>query len=74
MHSQRPVSFVAKSEISRWPFVGWLAARAGTLFHQSGSTNSLAIVMARALSARATAKERLCASCAGLVTSGLAFC
>ncbi|HEX5123149.1 MAG TPA: lysophospholipid acyltransferase family protein [Rhodanobacteraceae bacterium] len=46
MHSQRPVSFVAKSEIARWPFVGWLASRAGTIFHRRGSTDSLASVMA----------------------------
>jgi len=46
MHSQRPVSFVAKSEIARWPFVGWLSARAGTIFHRRGSTDSLASVMA----------------------------
>lgn len=46
MHSQRPVSFVAKSEIARWPFVGWLASRAGTIFHRRGSTDSLATVMA----------------------------
>ncbi|MBO9661387.1 lysophospholipid acyltransferase family protein [Dokdonella sp.] len=46
MHSQRPVNFVAKSEIARWPFVGWLAARAGTIFHRRGSTDSLASVMA----------------------------
>jgi 1-acyl-sn-glycerol-3-phosphate acyltransferase len=46
MHSQRPVSFVAKSEIARWPFVGWLAARAGTIFHRRGSTDSLSSVMA----------------------------
>jgi 1-acyl-sn-glycerol-3-phosphate acyltransferase len=47
MHSQRPVSFVAKSEIARWPFVGWLASRAGTIFHRRGSTDSLAVVMAK---------------------------
>ena len=47
MHSQRPVSFVAKSEIAGWPFVGWLAARAGTIFHRRGSTDSLAVAMAR---------------------------
>ena len=47
VHSQRPVSFVAKSEIARWPFVGWLAARAGTIFHRRGSTDSLAVVMAK---------------------------
>ncbi len=46
MHSQRPVNFVAKSEIAGWPFVGWLAARGGTLFHRRGSTDSLASVMA----------------------------
>jgi 1-acyl-sn-glycerol-3-phosphate acyltransferase len=45
MHSQRPVSFVAKSEIERWPFVGWLSARAGTIFHRRGNTDSLATVM-----------------------------
>ncbi|GAA0710885.1 lysophospholipid acyltransferase family protein [Dokdonella soli] len=47
MHSQRPISFVAKSEIARWPFVGWLAARAGTIFHRRGSTDSLNAVMGR---------------------------
>jgi 1-acyl-sn-glycerol-3-phosphate acyltransferase len=47
MHSQRRMNFVAKSEIARWPFVGWLAARSGTIFHQRGSTDSLAVVMAR---------------------------
>ena len=46
IHSQRPVSFVAKSEIARWPFVGWLASQAGTIFHRRGSTDSLAVVMA----------------------------
>ena len=27
-----PVRFVGKAEIRKWPFVGWLCARAGTLF------------------------------------------
>ena len=47
MHSQRAISFVAKSEIARWPLVGWLATRAGTIYHQRGSTDSMAAVMAR---------------------------
>ncbi|MBA8887697.1 1-acyl-sn-glycerol-3-phosphate acyltransferase [Dokdonella fugitiva] len=47
MHSQRPVSFVAKSEIAGWPFVGWLASRAGTIFHRRGNTDSLNVVMGR---------------------------
>ena len=47
MHSQRPLSFVAKSEIAGWPFVGWLSARAGTIFHRRGSADSLNVVMGR---------------------------
>ncbi len=46
MHSQRPVHFVAKSEIAGWPFVGWLASRAGTIFHRRGNADSLNLVMA----------------------------
>lgn len=44
VHSQRMVHFVAKSEISRWPLVGWLASRAGTIYHKRGSTESLGTV------------------------------
>jgi 1-acyl-sn-glycerol-3-phosphate acyltransferase len=41
IHSQRVVHFVAKSEISRWPLVGWMARRAGTIYHRRGNTDSL---------------------------------
>ena len=44
IHSARAVEFVAKAEISRWPLVGWLARRAGTIYHRRGSTESLASV------------------------------
>lgn len=44
IHSQRMACFVAKSEIAGWPLIGWLAARAGTIYHQRGSTASLAAV------------------------------
>lgn len=47
MHSQRAICFVAKSEIARWPVVGWLAKRAGTIFHQRGSTQSMGLVTER---------------------------
>jgi 1-acyl-sn-glycerol-3-phosphate acyltransferase len=47
IHSQRAVEFVAKAEISRWPLVGWLARRAGTIYHRRGSTESLASVAQR---------------------------
>ena len=45
MHAARVVGFVAKSEISRWPLIGWLARRAGTIYHRRGNTESLAGVL-----------------------------
>lgn len=45
IHSQRKVCFVAKSEIAKWPLVGWLASQAGTIYHRRGNTNSLQEVM-----------------------------
>jgi len=47
LHSQRVMAFVAKAEIARWPVVGWLATRAGTIYHQRGSAHSLGAVMER---------------------------
>ncbi|HVJ63579.1 MAG TPA: lysophospholipid acyltransferase family protein [Tahibacter sp.] len=47
LHSQTFMCFVAKAEIGRWPLVGWLASRAGTIYHQRGSGHSLAAVMDR---------------------------
>jgi len=47
LHSQRIMAFVAKAEIARWPVVGWLATRAGTIYHQRGSAHSLGAVMER---------------------------
>lgn len=35
--SQMPVSFLSKSEVRHWPILGWLAARAGTLFIHRGN-------------------------------------
>jgi 1-acyl-sn-glycerol-3-phosphate acyltransferase len=32
IHTAWRVRFVAKSEVRRWPVIGWLAARTGTLF------------------------------------------
>jgi 1-acyl-sn-glycerol-3-phosphate acyltransferase len=45
LHSQHAVGFVAKDEISRWPLIGWLASRAGTIYHRRGSDHSLRDVM-----------------------------
>ena len=47
MHSERIMSFVAKAEIARWPLIGWLATRAGTIYHRRGSAHSLGAVMER---------------------------
>jgi 1-acyl-sn-glycerol-3-phosphate acyltransferase len=41
IHSHRAVHFVAKSEIAGWPLVGWLAGRAGTIYHRRGSSESM---------------------------------
>lgn len=46
LHAVRPADFVAKAEIGRWPLVGWMARRGGTIFHQRGNNGSLAAVMA----------------------------
>lgn len=49
-----PVRFVAKSEVRRWPVIGWLSAQAGTLFierarrHDTARMNRL---MAQAMQA-----------------------
>jgi len=39
--SHTPSIFVAKKEVRDWPAIGWLAARAGTLFLQRSSGRSL---------------------------------
>ena len=44
-HSQRVFGFVAKAEIARWPLIGWLASRGGTIFHHRGNNESLHGVM-----------------------------
>jgi 1-acyl-sn-glycerol-3-phosphate acyltransferase len=59
LNSQRMMGFVAKREIAAWPVVGWMAARAETIFHHRGSTASLSGVLhemlARLRSGRAVA-------------------
>ena len=45
VHSQRMMGFVAKAEISRWPLVGWVASRGGTIYHHRGNNDSLHGVM-----------------------------
>ncbi|WP_191621362.1 lysophospholipid acyltransferase family protein [Marinihelvus fidelis] len=42
LHSAGAMSFVGKAEIARWPLLGFLAARGGTIFHRRGSHDSAA--------------------------------
>ena len=42
IHSVWQVRFVAKSEVRRWPLIGWLSARAGTLFIERGKNRHAA--------------------------------
>jgi 1-acyl-sn-glycerol-3-phosphate acyltransferase len=37
-----PMRFVAKSEVRRWPIIGWLCARAQTIFLERGKARSAA--------------------------------
>ncbi|WP_006788185.1 lysophospholipid acyltransferase family protein [Thiorhodospira sibirica] len=38
-----PLSFLSKAEVGRWPVIGWLARRAGTLFIQRGAQHTTAM-------------------------------
>ena len=46
LHSQHMMGFIAKSEIRRWPLIGWVVAQAETIFLQRGNGDSLGQVMA----------------------------
>jgi 1-acyl-sn-glycerol-3-phosphate acyltransferase len=42
LNSVVPMRFVAKSEVRRWPAIGWLCARAQTIFLERGKARSAA--------------------------------
>ncbi|MFL6580966.1 MAG: lysophospholipid acyltransferase family protein [Burkholderiales bacterium] len=42
IHSVWQVRFVAKAEVRRWPVIGWMSARAGTLFVERGKSRHAA--------------------------------
>lgn len=44
LHSVRPVRFVSKAEVRRWPVFGWLAEKTGTLFLERGSRQQTAAI------------------------------
>jgi 1-acyl-sn-glycerol-3-phosphate acyltransferase len=37
INAVQPATFVSKAEVARWPLVGWLCTRAGTLYIERGS-------------------------------------
>jgi 1-acyl-sn-glycerol-3-phosphate acyltransferase len=44
IHSVWQVRFVAKSEVRRWPLIGWLSAHTGTLFIERGKSRHAALI------------------------------
>ena len=44
LNSVRPTAFIAKSEIRRWPLIGWLVAGAGTVFIERGRRHAVRAV------------------------------
>lgn len=44
LNSIRPTAFVAKSDIRRWPVLGWLVAGAGTVFIERGRRHAVRAV------------------------------
>ena len=41
VHSLRPARFIAKAEIGRWPALGWLVDRTGTIFIERGRRHAV---------------------------------
>ena len=44
LNTVRATSFIAKSEIRRWPVIGWLVAGAGTVFIERGQRHAVSVV------------------------------
>jgi 1-acyl-sn-glycerol-3-phosphate acyltransferase len=68
----RPTAFVAKSEIRRWPIIGWLVAGAGTLFLQRGHRQALQTV-GKAMQARFANNEPVGLFPEGTTTDGFSL-
>ena len=54
INAVHPVRFVAKAEIRRWPAIGWLCQRSGTLFIERGrrrDAGRVSLMMAQAMQA-----------------------
>jgi 1-acyl-sn-glycerol-3-phosphate acyltransferase len=67
--SVAPMAFVAKSEVSRWPFIGSLAGAAGALFLRRGSARAAAAAVDQAV-LRLAGGTSVCVFPEGTSTSG----
>ena len=45
LNAYKPISFVAKSEVARWPIFGWMAKQLGTLFIKRGDSKHARMVV-----------------------------
>lgn len=71
LHSMLPVCFIAKDEIRRWPLVGWLAYRGGTLFVRRGGARSGFDALRQHLETRLAHQQSVLFFPEGTTSSGL---
>jgi 1-acyl-sn-glycerol-3-phosphate acyltransferase len=64
-----PVTFVAKSEVARWPLIGWLTARTDNLFIERGRRGAAHLTQ-QAMSAALSGGRRLVLFPEGTTTCG----
>ncbi|MBP8897095.1 MAG: 1-acyl-sn-glycerol-3-phosphate acyltransferase [Sulfuritalea sp.] len=64
-----PSAFVAKSDVARWPLIGWLARRTGTVFIQRGSRKAAHVTQQQMLATLGTG-QRLAIFPEGTTTAG----
>jgi 1-acyl-sn-glycerol-3-phosphate acyltransferase len=67
-----PSRFVAKSEIGRWPLVGWLVTLVGTLYLERGRRHAVAVMNQR-VSERLQAGETIVIFGEGTTTDGFSL-
>lgn len=64
-----PVQFAAKSEVRSWPFIGWMAAKTGTIFIERDRKQTTSYVVEKLESAIALG-ENICFFPEGTTTDG----
>ena len=69
VNALRPVRFIAKSEIRRWPVVGWLCSQNGTLFIERSRRHHIAHIN-RAMTEALTRGETFAVFPEGIISTG----